>query len=58
MDNIVNLVLDIIKVVPGPDDTIANIDHEDVEDNPVESEMIKAAMKLRIVQQNGSTQVK
>ena len=45
VDKIVNEVNDILKVIPGPDVTIANIDHEDIE-NGIESEMIEAAMKI------------
>ena len=57
MDKIDNEVIDILKVVPGPDVTIANVDHENIENN-IESEMIEAAMKIRKVCQNESTQVK
>ena len=57
VDKIVNEVNDILKVIPGLDVTIANIDHEDIE-NDIESEMIEAAMKLRYACQIESTSVK
>ena len=46
-----------LKVLPGPDVTIANNNHEDIEDTR-ESEMIEAAMKTSKVHQNESTRVK
>ena len=56
-DKIVNEVCDILKVIPGPDVMIANIDHEDIE-NLRESEMIEAAMNIKKVHQIESTQAK
>ena len=51
LDKLVNEVRDILKVIPGPDVTIANNNNEDIEDTR-ESEMIGAAMKTSKVHQN------